>query len=163
MADEVEERGLRTKIRNFLDGKYKTPTVIKVVRIMDGFPTVEKFCSAPSSEWLAKYRCVRPNSGHDIGKVCQKAIDDAISFVREDRRVARLEKEAKEKAEQEAIKVAEEAKRKAEAEEMRNNPKFSLGELKSIVAFMELCDIASIDLKQVKNFLSMIDAKVKER
>ena len=162
MGDKIEERGLRAKIREFLSQKYKNVTTHKVLRIMDGFPTIEEFCAANTSEWLAKYRGARPNSQFDLGKICTKAIEDVIAFVREDRHKAEMERIEQERAENEAKAAQEAARIRTEQEEERRNPKFTLGELKSLVSFMELCDITSIDLKKIKNFLSMIDAKIKE-
>ena len=151
MADQIEQRGMRSKIRAFLEGRYRSVIVKKVLRIVDGFPTIEAFCTAHKSEWLAKYRAARPKSKVDLGVKTTKAIEDVISFVREDKRNERLELEAKEKA------AKEEALR-----ERRENPKFSLGELKALVNFMELCDVKELDLKGIKEFLSKIGVKVKE-
>lgn len=162
MADEIERRGLRAKIRDYLVSKYKTFTVHKVMRIIDGFPSIEAFCEASKGEWLAKYRAARPKSRQDIGNGCMKALDSVIAFVREDRRNAELDRQAAERAEREAKAAAEAARRKEEEEEERRNPKFTLAELKSLTAFMDLCSIAAIDLKGIKNFLALIDAKVKE-
>lgn len=151
MADQIEQRGMRSKIRAFLESRYKSVTVKKVLRIVDGFPTVEAFCSAHKSEWLAKYRAARPKSGVDLGAKVMKAVEDVISFVRDDKRNERLELEAREKAaEEEALK------------ERRENPKFSLGELKALVNFMELCDVKELDLRGIREFLSKIGVKVKE-
>lgn len=162
MVDSIERRGLRTKIREHISGKYQTCMVKKVMRIIDGFPSIDAFCTADKGAWLAKYRAARPNSKHDIGKLCLTALEDVISFVWEDRRNAELERQAAERAEREAKEAAEAARRKEEAEEERRNPKFTLAELKSLTAFMDLCNIAAIDLKGIKNFLALIDAKVKE-
>ena len=162
MADAIERRGLRAKIREHLASKYKTFTVHKVMRIIDGFPSIEAFCEANKGEWLAKYHAARPKSQQDIGGVCMKALDSVIAFVREDRRNAELDRQAAERAELEAKAAAEAARRKEEEEEERRNPKFTLAELKSLTAFMDLCSIAAIDLKGIKHFLALIDAKVKE-
>lgn len=162
MVDEVERRGLRTKIREHLSGKYKTFTVHKVMRIINGFPSVDAFCAASKGEWLAKYHAARPKSRQDIGVNCMRALDDAIAFVREDRWKAELDRKAAERAELETKAAEEEARRKAEEEEEQHNPKFTLAELKSLTAFMDLCSIAAIDLKGIKHFLALIDAKVKE-
>lgn len=151
MADQIEQRGLRSKIRAYLESRHKAATVKKVMRIIDGFPTIEAFCSAHKSEWLAKYRAARPKSEFDIGVKVMRAIEDVISFVREDKRNAKLDLEVKERA------AAEEALR-----EQRENPKFSLGELKALVNFMELCDVKELDLRGIREFLSKIGVKVKE-
>lgn len=151
MANQIEQRGLRSKIRAYLESRHKTVTVKKVMRIIDGFPTIEEFCTAHKSEWLAKYRAARPNSGFDLGVKVMRAIDDAISFVREDKRNEKQDIEAKEKAK------AEEA-----LMEQRENPKFSFGELKALVNFMELCDVKELDLRGIKEFMSKIGVNVKE-
>lgn len=151
MADKIEQRGLMSNIRAYLESRHKTVTVKKVMRIIDGFPTIEAFCTAHKSEWLAKYRAARPKSGFDLGVKVMRAIDDVISFVREDKRNAKLELEEKEKS------AAEEALGK-----QRENPKFSFGELKALVNFMELCDVKALDLKGIKEFMSKIGVNVKE-
>ena len=162
MDAEIEERGMRAKISDYLSSNYKSVTVHKVLRIIDGFKTIEEFCTATPSDWLRQYRGARPNSSFDLGEICMQAIEDVIAFVREDRYKSEMERVERERAENEAMAAAEAAKIRAEQEEERRNPKFSLGELKSLVSFMELCDINAIDLKKIKNFLSMIDAKIKE-
>jgi hypothetical protein len=151
MADPIQERGLRAKIREFLEGRHKSATVKKVMRIVDGFPTIEAFCTAHKSEWLAKYRAARPKSEFDLGVKVMRAIEEVIAFVREDKRNAQLDLEAKKKAEAEAA-----------LKEQRENPKFSLGELKALVNFMELCDVKELDLRGIREFLSKIGVKVKE-
>lgn len=151
MADQIEQRGLRAKIREYLEGREKSVTVKKVMRIIDGFPSVDAFCNAKQTEWLLKYKAARPKSCFELGKKVIRAIEDTIAFIREDRRNTELDRRAE-----------AEAKRKAEEEEEKRNPKFTLGELKALTAFMELCSIKAIDLKKIRNFLSMIDAKVKE-
>lgn len=159
MADDFEKRMLRAKVREYLTGKYRTAAVKKVLRILDGFPTADAFCTASKGMWLAKYREARPTSSFDIGKLCENAIEDAITFIREDRWNAKFNRQI---AEREKHEAEEEAKRKDEEEEKRRNPKFTLAELKSLTAFMDLCDIAAIDLKGIKSFLTLVDAKVKE-
>lgn len=151
MADPIQERGLRARIREHLESRYKSATVKKVMRIIDGFPTIEAFCKASKTEWLLKYRAARPKSKFDLGIKVMRAIDCAIAFVREDKRNAQLDLEAKKKAEEEAA-----------LKEQRENPKFSLGELKALVNFMELCDVKELDLRGIREFLSKIGVKVKE-
>lgn len=162
MADQIEERGLRAKIREYLESRQKSVTVKKVMRIIDGFPSIDAFCNAKSSEWLIKYRASRPNSSFDIGRKVKRAIEETIAFVREDRLNNELDRLAKEKEMKDLAEARAKAEREAEEEEEKRHPKFTLGELKSIVAFMELCDIKAIDLKKVRDFLSMIDANIKE-
>jgi hypothetical protein len=162
MDDSIEGRGLRAKIREYIAGKYRTFTVTKVMRIMDGFPSIDAFCAADKGSWLMKYRASRPHSKHDIGRVCGTALEDVVAFVWEYRRNEELNRQAAERAEREAKAAAEAERRKEEEEEERRNPKFTLAELKSLIAFMDLCSIAAIDLKGIKHFLALIDAKVKE-
>jgi len=139
----------RAKIRQFLSSKYKSVTVKKVMRILDGYKTISEFCASDKSGWLAKYRSARPNSSFDIGKVVMRALEDVTAFVRDDRRNAEIARAAKEEQEKERL-----------AKEEKENPKFTLEELKSLTSFMELCNIAAIDLKKIKDFLSIIDAKI---
>ena len=160
MDDKIEERGLRAKIREFLSHKYKTVTTHKVLRIMDGFPTIEEFCAANTSEWLSKYRGARPDSQFDLGKICTKAIEDVIAFVREDQRQANLDRERAEKQEREAKEAAEAEKRRLEEEEERRNPKFTLAQMKAIVSFMELCEVQELDLKAFRAFLKSINVEM---
>lgn len=150
MEDKVEERGLRAKINEHLSERYPCATVKKVLRILDGFPSVERFCRAGKAEWLQKYREAKPRSHHDIGLKCIRAIEDTISFVNDVKRNDRLDLEAKIRAEE-----------SARAEEERANPKFTLAELKAVVNFMDLCEIAAIDLRKIKEFLGAIEAKIK--
>ena len=151
MADPIQERGLRAKIREFLEGRHKSVTVKKVMRIVDGFPTIEAFCKASKAEWLSKYRAARPKSEFDLGVKVMRAIEEVIAFVREDKRNMELDLEAKKRAEEETA-----------LKEQRENPKFSLGELKALINFMELCDVKELDLRGIKEFLSKIGVKVKE-
>jgi len=162
MDDKIEERGLRAKIREFLESRQKSVTVKKVMRIIDGFPSIDAFCKAKQMEWLLKYRAARPKSHFELGRKVTRAIEDTIAFIREDRRNTELDRLAKEKEQKALAEAKAKAEREAEEEEERRNPKFTLGELKALTAFMELCSIKAIDLKKIRNFLSMIDAKVKE-
>jgi hypothetical protein len=151
---------LRAKIREYLASKYKTFTVHKVMRIIDGFPSIDAFCAANKGEWLAKYHAARPKSHQDLGVVCMKALDAVIAFVREDRRNAELDRQAEERAKLEAKAAEEEARRKAEEEEERRNPKFTLAQMKAIVSFMELCEVQELDLKAFRAFLKSINVEM---
>jgi len=160
MENQIEERGLRAKIREHLTEKYKTCTAKRVLRIIDGFPTIEYFCAAAPSDWLAKYRGARPKSKVDIGKQCTKAIEDVIAFVRNDKYQAKLDRELAEKQEREAREAAEAEKRRLEEEEERRNPKFTLAQMKAIVGFMELCEVQELDLKAFRAFLKSINVEM---
>ena len=162
MVETIEERTLRTKIRQFVQENYRTFIQKKVMRVCEGFETVEEFCKATPGEWLAAYRKARPQSNVDLGARCLQAIEDAIAFVKEDAISAQKAMEARKAAERELAetKARQEAERKAKGE--RENPKFSYEELKSLIAFMELCNIKAIDLKAVKNWIAMIDVRIKE-
>ena len=160
MANQIEQRGLRAKIREHLVERYKTCTVRKVLRIIDGFPTIERFCEATPSDWLANYRSARPKSKFDVGKLCTKAIEDVIAFVRDEQRQANLDRELAEKKEREAKEAAEAEKRRLEEEEERRNPKFTLAQMKAIVGFMELCEVQELDLRAFRAFLKSINVEM---
>lgn len=160
MDAEIEKRGMRAKISDYLSSNYKSVTVHKVLRIIDGFKTIEEFCTATSSDWLRQYRGARPNSQFDLGKICTKAIEDVIAFVRDDQRQANLDRELAEKKEREAKEAAEAEKRRLEEEEERRNPKFSLAQMKAIVGFMELCEVQELDLKAFRAFLKSINVEM---
>lgn len=163
MAMSIAERGMRAKMRQFLQEHYRTFICKKVMRIVDSFKTVSEFCEADETQWLTAYRSARPESQVDLGKRCKMAIDDVIAYVKDEVRADKLAAEERRLASER--KAEEERKREEERvlKEARENPKFTLAELKSNVAFMELCNVSAVDLKGVKQFMSVIDVQTKEQ
>lgn len=104
--------------------------------IMNQFSTVSAFLEANVAELQKANRLARPSGRRDLGPKFFIAHGECVSFTAQ-RRFER--KREMEREDRDFI--------SNELRERRENPRFTLAQLQSIVSFMQLCSIAEIDLK----------------
>ena len=117
--------------------------------IFDKFPTVAAILAADKASVLRAYRLSSPNAQRDLGKKTFAAFDEVVSWAKD--RILEVNKlrDDRERAEAERIE-----------REHRENPMFSIGEVKALASFMELCGIAEIDLKGIKEIFSKMKVSI---
>ena len=148
------------RIEGYLKSSCNSTTTKKAMRVIMEFRSVDEFLASGESEWAVKYKKARPESKVDLGKVTVAALNGAISYVKEVRRLEKVEEANRRKEEEQARIEAERAEQERKAKDERENPKFTISELTAITSFMTICDIEAIDLKGLRQFLSLCNAKI---
>jgi len=119
------------------NGKLSVVVGNRLIDILNEFPNVQSFMDAPEVNLLTAYRKIS-KSKKDLGKYTwngHQALREKYCQYRRDK--AQAEKDAANEA------AAAAAKEKAE------NPTFTVGELKSLAAMMELAEWHTADLKKL--------------
>lgn len=130
-----------TRVRSVFNPKLAGEVAV----VMDRFSTVSGFLAASRADLLKANRLARPDAKRDLGARFFLAHDDLAAYAKERRYLA--EKEA----------IEQQAREEAEREvERRENPTFTLAQMKSIVSFMELCGVSAIDLKGATEYFRVM-------
>lgn len=138
MSDKVVGEGIsREDIVQHIAETCSVKVANVLEELMSCYGTVSGFLNASEGDLMAMYMRKRQGAKKSLGKRFFAAVDEARKFV-SDARIATEQKEAAAAAE----------KRR----ELETNPVFTLAQMKSLVEFMEYCDIAKIDIKQAMRF-----------
>ena len=115
-------------------------------KLISQFATVDGFFSASQGDIMKAYSRIAPLNKHGLGRSFWSVFDKANAYV----------KGSTKKPEPE---IREEKKEDAYADVMRM---MSLEDLKTVVAFMELCDVEAINIVEITGFLRSIKMRQKK-
>lgn len=121
----------------------------RIERTMPRFPTVTSFLAANKAALMKAYNEAHPQAKRGVGAGFFRTHGEIVAWVKSLRLDAA---KARERADAEAA-AKEEAER-------RDNPRFTLRQLQSVVSFMELCGVAEIDLKGAVEFFRVMKVEL---
>lgn len=117
--------------------------------VMERFSTVRSFIEASHADLQKANRLARPDSTRDLGPRFFLAHAECNSFVQQ-----RMLEQRREIEREDREFVA------AELQRERENPRFTLAQLQSIVSFMQLCSVSEIDLKGAVEYFRVMKVDV---
>ena len=113
----------------------------RIGKLMNQFATADGFFSASKGDIMKAYKKVAPFTKHGLGKAFWEVFDKANAFMKG--------------------KIAEGGEKPKKEDKMPEvNPNvlrmMSLEELKTVVAFMELCDVEAVNIVEISGFLKSV-------
>lgn len=148
---------MKTKedVINYMTAEGESSVIVnKMQRVMNEFASLEGFFSASKVDLMKAYNKVRPDSKAGLGDTFWMSYEKARGFFLrgpEDFEIDILPQPISSVPPQ------------APVVSIADSRMFSLEELQTIVAFMDLCGVEEINLRQITEFFSAIKIKPKKR
>lgn len=139
----------REEIVEHIRVAYNQRLAADIRTVMERFGTVQSFLDASHADLQKAHRLARPDNARDLGRRFFLAHAECVSFVNERRIEQRREIEREDRDF-----IANELR------ERRENPRFTLAQLQSIVSFMQLCSVSEIDLKGAVEYFRVMKVDI---